>query len=224
MLKNNKKRISLRDAFMAGYRFTTSGGVVIPNKESLLRIIPLNESFAIDSSQKKFIDKIILYNKDILVVHNPDAVTANGFMIAMSSVANFSIGQRIVILVDDFYMNLPDDIKEFIIYHEIGHILNGDIFDIKFGLFLPKEKRHFVRIKRMFNSKESILMEEMADLYAADKVGTHTSIKAISLLNEEFKTGGKKEIKMRYENLKNISKILYSRIIAESENKTISEI
>lgn len=69
---------------------------------------------------------------------------------------------RYEILVDDSFMELPDLMKEFVIYHELGHIVNGH-----FDRDIRKTK--WQNIKRLFGFKS--VLETEADSYAFSKMG-----------------------------------------------------
>ena len=68
-------------------------------------------------------NRIVIVNSitcRLVVIYNPYMVISRGWAIAgcMTDTVN-----QIVIFVDDDYMHMSTDTKEFIIYHELGHIV-----------------------------------------------------------------------------------------------------
>ena len=72
-----------------------------------------------------------------------------------------SRSNRYEILVDDSFMSMPDIMKEFVVYHELGHIVNGH-FE------LNKRKMYWQNIKRLFGFRS--VLEAQADSYAFSKM------------------------------------------------------
>lgn len=72
-----------------------------------------------------------------------------------------TISNRYEIIVDDEFMKLSDLLKEFTIYHELGHIVNGH-FE------LEKYKMGWQNLKRLLGFKS--VLEIQADSYAFVKM------------------------------------------------------
>ena len=68
---------------------------------------------------------------------------------------------RYEILVDDSFMELSETMKEFVVYHELGHIVHGH-FE------LPVRRMGWQNIKRLLGLKSSL--EIQADSYAFSKM------------------------------------------------------
>ena len=69
-----------------------------------------------------------------------------------------------VIIYDDLFEKLTDSSKEFVIYHEIGHIVHED----------HKKIDATYIVKRMLCFSDIMNLELAADKYAIDKVGRNT--------------------------------------------------
>lgn len=91
------------------------------------------------------------------------------------------------IIVDDIFMNLSDNAKTFVLLHEVGHFVNGDLKNVYNNTRLERIK---LLIK---NIKESLLIrlslrypakETKADFYAANKIGSKS--KTLDALNEVY--------------------------------------
>ena len=72
-----------------------------------------------------------------------------------------SRSSRYEILVDDSFMDMPDLMKEFVVYHELGHIINGH-FEMN------RRKMYWQNVKRLFGFKS--ILEAQADGYAFSKM------------------------------------------------------
>ena len=70
---------------------------------------------------------IIGYCNNIPVIYCPKFIKDSGLGIACASLFSTTDGISHGIGVDDSYFNLPGELKDFFIYHEVGHITNGDI-------------------------------------------------------------------------------------------------
>lgn len=65
-----------------------------------------------------------------------------------------------IILVDDIFMTLSDECKKFVLYHELGHYINGDLGEV----YIPLK----YKLKNIFNLcfVGMPIEEQFADLYA----------------------------------------------------------
>ena len=112
----------------------------------------------------------------LIVIYNPYMVISRGWAIAgcMTDTVN-----QIVIFVDDDYMHMTKDTQEFIIYHELGHIVCN----------------HSTRLHM-----RHIDHEYEADTYAS----THSShgIEALQEISNYVCRKAKKEISLRINHLR----------------------
>lgn len=105
-------------------------------------------------SHGKIIGHISYNGKRIPIVYSPIAVLANNGIIANCSI--YKGKYRIV--VDDYYMALPQNVKDFVHQHELGHAYwldNGHVNEHKLN------------------------DEFIADTYAAERIGTGNAINAL---------------------------------------------
>lgn len=72
-----------------------------------------------------------------------------------------TISNRYEIMVDSSFMELSNNMKEFVIYHELGHIVHGH-FE------MGKRKMGWQNIKRLLGFKS--FLETQADSYAFSKM------------------------------------------------------
>lgn len=119
------------------------------------------------------------------IYHNDLVVKASGCAFALVDVNRN-------IFVDDKFMSLDDNTKQFIIYHEIGHEVYKHLENIsKFDTF----KRGIPVINKSVVNKEF-----EADNYAASIMGTDNVIEALKVL-KSFSCVGHREINKRIKRL-----------------------
>lgn len=107
--------------------------------------------------------------------------------------------QAWVLVTDDLYEDLSTNTQDFIVQHEIGHLVNKDTMDVSsiikvfINRFLKKEYRE---------------MEYNADLYAAKMIGYENAKAALKELfnNKNSKALSKLELLGRIKNLKKLQK------------------
>ena len=98
----------------------------------------------------------------IFVVHDEASLIVKNLRIAAAG----NLGEAFAIIVDDNFMELSQPTKEFIIQHEIGHLVNSHVYTMK------------KFIKRNMSSKVSD-DEREADEYSCLKVGKENTISAL---------------------------------------------
>ena len=127
------------------------------------------------------------------------------------------------IIVSDLFLDAPEHLQKFAIYHEIGHIENGDVEPVTEENRIKSKDEYRERMReytkyRLTNIDER---ELKADLYAAKIVGLENSLLALGALKEsymdrhrEFRDNNDDEKKIAYhKKLTNLALMeLYARI------------
>lgn len=113
------------------------------------------------------VDDIYVYNKPV-----NDFMHHRGTFIAGATKIDFGGGDiKDVVVVDDIFTKLPDDIKRFFLMHEVGHIKNGDINR-------PEKEQKKMLIKRYLGF--------CRDEYAADRYAMNMTSKWIAKYSLRF--------------------------------------
>lgn len=151
--------------------------------------ITLNEAH---TAMKNYaLGKIRVERKDIIgeingyqIIHCNDVIWGTNSRIACAG----SFAYTDCIYVDDFYFMFPDYVQEFILYHELGHIVNkhtDSVLDIRIH-----------NLRRLFRVDE---LEIEADAYAVKYLGKEKSLKALMYLHNRIHLPmlSRREIKKR---------------------------
>lgn len=123
-------------------------------------------------------------DKDGFIIRTDDnMVYGSGFTGAATTLLNFGLGINVpTIFITSDMEKYDNDVKEFIIYHEKGHYIMGNI-----GM-----------------SNERILEYEIeADMHAALMMGKERCLKAMEKFNETLTSTSQKEMVKRMEAIKN---------------------
>lgn len=117
------------DVLGAAFRFGSNGKYIDINEKTIKKEIYVDCIKTFSDEQAENLNKVTKNSNKILVVLNDDAVKAYGLQFAMFT--HFYVGTIFspIIIVDNNFMDLEDDVQDFIIQHEIGHMVNGDISD-----------------------------------------------------------------------------------------------
>lgn len=89
---------------------------------------------------------------------------------SIAMITNYNGNISPIIIVDEYFMMLQEDSKKFVLYHEIGHYINGD---------LDKE---YYTLKESFSLTLSLFLntlnyeEQNADLYALRKINNNLNL------------------------------------------------
>ena len=168
----------------------------------LVKQFPQEQSLNLKDAQ--LLEVIKAGDKKVKVYHlNLGAKTP--FLFAAAGTRGF----QYFILVDDNYISLPDAAKKAILYHEVGHIANGD-FDgatmkalkiaEKIGATCDNVDEAFKCYVQCLLENRSIEQEYAADAYAAQIVGIEPVALKLQMFNRLF-GGSNQEIKDRYQKL-----------------------
>ena len=104
---------------------------------------------------------------------------------------------QIVIALHDFFDYLPQNVKHFILHHEVGHILNKHTF------IDDEESAQYKEDRKSFMDKGAVHPDEvLCDIYAVSRMGKERTIQALDYLIERSKTSN--ELVLRKEILINI--------------------
>lgn len=134
------------------------------------------------------------------IIHNNEILISNGGIIigvipfqTIDLFGNVNGDTKNVIVVDDLFYKLTKEAQDFIIYHEIGHI----VYDHK----NPCKSAFEYNTKRAF-TKQFAKMEIEADNYAASIVGYTAGYNTLSQMLNILKLRNNKEDKLRIKNMK----------------------
>lgn len=138
------------------------------------------------------------------IIHNSELLIGTGGIIAavipFQTINLFGMGNSEIkkaIVVDDLFYKLSKEAQDFIIYHEIGHIMHEDVN--------PCKTAFEYNIKRMF-TKQFAKMEMAADNYAASIVGHDVGYRALTESFSLVKVINNKEDRIRIKNMKQHAK------------------
>lgn len=120
-------------------------------------------SYILPEQTIDFGNNIILYKGTMNGIHTDGVIFAGMCRL---------IDGRGMIMVDRFFDLLPKNVKKFMLYHEIGHCVNGDGVDMKHG------KRELF-LRDIGKIPES---ERKADEYAVSVIGADIAINSLAFL------------------------------------------
>lgn len=135
-------------------------------------------------------DKIGEYVTDNNIVvskyYKPEALELAGTLFGLAiNLGGMTTGNKYSIIIDDNFSLLSESTKEFALYHELGHINNGDLVDLS-NFFnnirlLIKQIMYLAKGNKLtiIDNKE---IEIAADKYAADHIGVDNAILALKEL------------------------------------------
>lgn len=172
MLKQEKLRvnITLKESFMAAYNVAV-GNVKVDNDDVIMNVGSIIRS--------------------IPVIHKNEIVW---------SISRFActgkVGFQEAIFVDDFYLHLPQHVQEFIILHELGHIVNKHNLNIK--------KPFLNSFKRLLKLDE---LEVEADNHALKNLGHKRCYEALTYLIHDVNMPylSRRELKKRLNRLQDLN-------------------
>ena len=124
----------------------------------------------------------------IPVIYCPNTITSNGLSIACATLFLGLNGETFHgIGVDDSFLKLSGNVKDFFVYHELGHILNGDITTDP------------TLTAKLLNQRLSGVIPEMeikADEYAFDRItsmyGIDGATYIVSMIKNKIDAGMKR--------------------------------
>jgi hypothetical protein len=154
-----KIKLGIKDTFMAGYNFST---------------------------KSRFINEkdIMSHFNSIPVVHYNDVIWKDGYILGCLGTAGIST----VIFVDDFFLQLPEYVKQFILGHEYSHIE------------YPAKKSGLKDVfKRNIKTSD---IEVKCDIKSCKLTGIENGIKAMEYLAENTVGFTSKEFKRRLKEVK----------------------
>lgn len=139
--------------------------------------------------KERELDGITYFSNDIIV-------KASGARVAYTAKTIYG---ETIILTDNDFDTYPKDVRKFILYHEIGHQINGD---------LDRPVEELQKVLRNRNRRKVSEMELKADEYALSKTDLETALKVMDHLIDLTKRLGLSsvEIKQRRKHLIKISK------------------
>ena len=132
------------------------------------------------------------------VYHNDIWLHRQGMILSEASKLLTSEGELVtVIIVDDYFMSAPQYVQDVLVFHELGHIENGDLDNIS-----PTNT-----LKRWLLMNVGIVqkIELEADKFAAKRVGKEETLKALSWMYENVQNKlTRREMKARMRAVKRL--------------------
>lgn len=115
-------------------------------------------------------EKIFIYDK-------PDTSSVRSRGCALSMITSIQLGfeSAYLVVVDEEFMKLPEEARNFFLWHEYGHFYNGH-----FNQIISSKDTARLIIKRSLGLLPK--MEVEADLYAASVVGPSAAINSLLYL------------------------------------------
>lgn len=144
-----------------------------------------NLGLEIEKTLNNFSIEEVMEIEGIKVYHSNDLAKIYNCFGACITINNLSY--KPYIIVDDIFMKLSDNAKTFVLLHEIGHFVNGDLKNVYNNSRLERIKLLLKNIKESLLVKISLRYpnkETRADFYAASKIGSRS--KSINALNEVY--------------------------------------
>jgi len=96
-----------------------------------------------------------------------------------------------MVMVSAYFMELPENIQKFILYHEIAHIINGDVAEVEADVTrdnIPTQdnvnnafSKHY---EERMNCEGVDPREVMADLYALSRTDITTALEALEEISK----------------------------------------
>lgn len=171
-MSNKKFKINIKEVIRASYNMTASPKTILAS------------------------DLVNLLEDDIPVIKYTDRVHSIGSLFAIcGSLQNFNGELKPAIFVDEYFNELPETVKDFLMYHELGHIkLKHFEGNNQKNSFINELKNSLYVIKRNFRIE---LKELQADNYAVKQIGKEKSIESLNYLLNNIIGINKKEIKER---------------------------
>ena len=134
------------------------------------------------NTKDKLYSQVTIGKKKVDVYYNPELVNYMGIILG----AAMFTGRKHVIMVDDYYMRADDNVKQFILQHECGHIHNKDLSK---G-FIKQMYKQLVQIGGgitqadyiIENRTENIEREYNADMYALHVCGKDIAEKGLGYI------------------------------------------
>lgn len=150
------------------------------------RFIKKEKFYIIDSinqtpySMNQVDGKIILRMENDQVLH-----WLGGAIGSCVPIMNIFNERMYCIITDSYIKDVPYEyFREFIEYHEQGHIILGHLEDME---SMTKSQLFFLKIQNLLGIGGGIKRECLADEYAAKLIGYDEAIKCLSLMNKTFK-------------------------------------
>lgn len=128
---------------------------------------------------------VLKYNEyEIPVVLKSRFLMSCGFMF---SCATRLADSSTIIVVDKYFMELPEECKDFLLFHELGHIINGDT-----------NLTETEAVKEFNNRTQGILSEReiKADKFASERITYKKAKKVLKYLVKNYSLA-EKEMKLR---------------------------
>lgn len=143
-----------------------------------------------DANDNNNVEKILLSDEipeldvDIPIIKNRLFMCKSNTVFAAMTLSVFGTP---LIIVDDFFGMMPKSVQRFIVMHEVGHYVNGDLHEVDSKEKAKEEK------------KGKSIYEIKADRFAASKIGSEEALNALKCMRDSCSKGVlcKKDIENR---------------------------
>jgi len=147
-------------------------------------------------------DQSLGFHHGISIFKNDTVVQANRSILAVC--VKLTNGQP-AIVVDDYFLQAPERVRDFILSHEAGHLkdlLYGETKEVQFDQITINTMK---RLSYLFLNKVDS-RELIADKYAVDLTSKQDGIEALSYIRNTFKTGllPARELNLRIKYIQNL--------------------
>jgi Zn-dependent protease with chaperone function len=131
----------------------------------------------------------INYSLPITSFENHDVIFSKEMnLFAMATFIRHDLSKPSII-VGEHFVNLPEHAQLFILHHEIGHIINGDVV-IPEGFLEKSGQENIDEINRTLSGRVNDttidIRELRADAYAAGRVGVEVAVDALRILKRIY--------------------------------------
>ena len=167
-----------KKGFLLGYNAALNGG-------GCIQII---------NDMRKHLDIVEINNVPMYFCKSNYAVaSSNSDIGCLMEIKTKIIGDIECIFVNDTFDKAPDFVKEFILHHELGHFVHGDLHKV------PKHNN----LKRLLGLEKIIMFEYNADRYAAQVLSPNKCIDALNWMETNVPGGFvcRREMKKRIKEL-----------------------
>ena len=151
-----------------------------------------------DANDNNNVEKILLSDEipeldvDIPIIKNRLFMCKSNTVFAAMTLSVFGTP---LIIIDEFFGMMPKSVQRFIVMHEVGHYVNGDLHEVD-----SKEKAKEEKKRR---KKGESIYEIKADRFAASKIGSKEALNALKCMRDSCSKGVlcKKDIENRIKSM-----------------------
>lgn len=132
----------------------------------------------LDLTSFKEIKKIEVDGKEYTIYQNSEYLHENGFMfsgVIFTTGINSDPDKLGIIVVDEYFSNLPEHVQTFLLYHEVAHLVNDRDMD-SWDSIVKNIDRKYGDLPEM---------ELLADKFAAEHLGYLIAVSSLEYIRDE---------------------------------------